>query len=141
MIFFLNAGCASFSNGTKPPNVIDNKAIIFINDSLVNHPKASGSIRNLDDTVISTYFSLSQPNKVEVAPGEHEISVGFYSRGYRADATVEATFKRGHVYEIQAILSKEVKNDEIKYDVLLIDVMGAKSKILNKQKVLGTRAP
>lgn len=131
---FVMAGCAT-TNGTQAPAFVAGKAVVFINDSLINYPKASGSIRGVDDKVISTYWTVPQPNSADLNPGKHRVVVAFYSRGYGANAAVEGVFESGHVYEVMA-----VKDEGRKFDILLID-KSENDAVMDKSVVYGALEP
>lgn len=135
LVVLLLTGCAAL-NGTSPPEKVYEKAIIFINNSLVNTPKASGDIRQIDNELIPNYGEMILTSKIEVNPGNHRIVVSFYSDGYSAAAAVKGELESNHVYEIVA-----VKDNGARFTVTLEDVLKDDRKIIDETSVYGVRAP
>lgn len=133
LLFMGLSGCASFlENGTPAPPAQPGKAVVFVNHSTLNYPKASTNIREIDGEVISTYWTWKQPHQAVLEPGRHMIVISAYSKGYGLDARVEGDLEAGHVYEIISVLGNAGK-----FDVSLVDVLSPEQKVLYKAQVSG----
>jgi len=135
LIVLVFSGC-SITNGTPKPDFVKNKAIVFTNDSLVNVPKANIVFRQIDNQVVSTFWTMSPPSETNLKAGKHSFVVAMYSDGYAADAYIEGILEANKVYEIYAYSDK----NRI-FEVNLSDVTDKREKIISTVKIQGTWHP
>lgn len=131
----LFTGC-SITNGTPKPNLVKGKATVFLNDSLINYPKANMYFEFVDGKEISNFWSINPISKIELDEGEHKIQVSFYSDGVGGSTTIKNYFKKDKIYEIVAL-----KKRQNILKITLEDVTNKQAIILLEKKVIGTYQP
>ena len=132
LVALVLSSCISLSTSQKHPDAVSNFAVVYTKDTFLNYPKANGAIRIVDGEEISTYVSLKQPKIVQVAPGYHEITVAFYSKGYAFKGNVKGTLEESMVYEIVG-----VEKERPFYTVTLEEVVGDRRRAIFEEVVEG----
>jgi len=133
--FFIFTGC-SITNGTAKPPLAKEKAVVFVNDSLINVPKANMYFNYVDGKEISNFWSLSPVSKVTLDEGTHELIIVFYSNGFAGKTKITENFEKNRVYEVVAY-----KKRHNNFDIQLVDLTTNKKKILIQKKELGNWSP